>query len=90
MSHRLTADQFVVGLTLNVLVLGLAAFLDSSIDPEPTLAKVVEVPFLSDLPLLGKALFAQTWPTYLVVSRDRHRRLARVPHALGARGAGGR
>ena len=28
MSHRLTADQFVVGLTLNILVLGLAAFLD--------------------------------------------------------------
>ena len=66
MSHRLTADQFVVGLTLNVLVLGLAAVLDSSIEPETALAKVVEVPFLSDLPIVGRALFAQTWPTYLV------------------------
>src|SRR5680860_321476 len=26
MSHRLAADQFVVGLTLNILVLGLAGF----------------------------------------------------------------
>jgi simple sugar transport system permease protein len=66
MSHRLTADQFVVGLTLNVLVLGLAAFLDSSIEPETALAEVVEVPLLSDLPVIGRALFAQTWPTYLV------------------------
>jgi general nucleoside transport system permease protein len=66
MSHRLTADQFVVGLTLNVLVLGLAAFLDSNLSPHTALAKVVEIPVLSDLPLLGQALFAQTWPTYLV------------------------
>jgi simple sugar transport system permease protein len=66
MSHRLTADQFVVGLTLNVLVLGLAAFLDSNLAPETALAKVVEIPVLSDLPLIGQALFAQTWPTYLI------------------------
>ena len=29
MSHRLPADQFVVGLVLNVLVLGLVGFLTS-------------------------------------------------------------
>jgi ABC-type uncharacterized transport system permease subunit len=29
LSHQLTIDQFVVGLTLNLLVLGLALFLDS-------------------------------------------------------------
>ena len=34
MSHRLPADQFVVGLVLNVLVLGLVGFLTSSINPK--------------------------------------------------------
>ena len=33
MSHRLVANQFVVGLTLNILVLGLASFLASELDP---------------------------------------------------------
>ena len=32
LSHRLTANQFVVGLALNVLVLGLTAYLDTVID----------------------------------------------------------
>lgn len=33
LSHRLPADQFVVGLTINILVLGLVGFLDSEIEP---------------------------------------------------------
>ena len=66
MSHRLTADQFVVGLTANVLVLGLAGFLDSIIDPITSRASVIEIPLLSDFPLIGPALFGQTWPTYLL------------------------
>jgi simple sugar transport system permease protein len=66
MSHRLTADQFVVGLTANVLVLGLAGFLNATIDPVAKRASVVEIPLLSDIPLLGPALFGQTWPTYLL------------------------
>lgn len=66
MSHRLTADQFVVGLTANVLVLGLAGFLDASIDPIAKRAGVLEIPLLSDIPLVGQALFGQTWPTYLL------------------------
>jgi ABC-type uncharacterized transport system permease subunit len=66
MSHRLTADQFIVGLTLNVLVLGLASFLNSNLEPQAAMANVVKVPVLSDLPLIGRAVFAQTWPTYLI------------------------
>ena len=66
MSHRLTADQFVVGITANVLVLGLAGFLDAIIDPISSRASVIEIPLLSELPLLGPALFGQTWPTYLL------------------------
>jgi len=66
MSHRLTADQFVVGLTANVLVLGLAGFLNGIIDPAAARASVIEIPLLADIPLIGPALFGQTWPTYLL------------------------
>lgn len=66
MSHHLAADQFVVGLTLNILVLGLAGFLDREIDPNTTFAGRWEIPLLSDLPLIGQALFGQRWPFYLL------------------------
>lgn len=66
LSHRLTADQFVVGITVNILVLGLVGFLSASIDPVAGRAGVLTIPFLSDLPLIGPALFGQTWPTYLL------------------------
>jgi general nucleoside transport system permease protein len=66
MSHRLVADQFVVGLTLNILMLGLAGFLDRAIDPESTFAGRWAVPLLSDIPLVGGALFDQRWPFYLL------------------------
>lgn len=66
MSHRLAADQFVVGLTLNILVLGLAGFLDNEIEPVTDFASRLEIPLLSDLPLIGQALFGQRWPFYLL------------------------
>lgn len=66
LSHRLTANQFVVGLALNVLALGLTAFLDSSIGFDPGKAEIVEVPGLVDLPLIGDAIFGRPWPAYLV------------------------
>jgi simple sugar transport system permease protein len=66
MSHHLAADQFVVGLTLNILVLGLAGFLDREIDPATTFAGKWEVPLLSEIPLIGQALFGQRWPFYLL------------------------
>lgn len=66
MSHRLTADQFVVGLTLNILVFGLAGFLDREIDPQATFASKLEIPLLVDIPLFGEALFGEPWPFYLL------------------------
>jgi simple sugar transport system permease protein len=66
MSHHLAADQFVVGLTLNILVLGLAGFLDREIDPATTFAGKWEIPLLSEIPLIGQALFGQRWPFYLL------------------------
>jgi simple sugar transport system permease protein len=66
MSHRLPADQFVVGLVLNVLVLGLVGFLTGSIDPKSDVVRRVAVPLVSRIPLLGPALFDQPWVLYLV------------------------
>ena len=66
MSHRLPADQFVVGLVLNVLVLGLVGFLTSSIQPKSDVVRRVSVPLISRIPLLGPALFDQPWVLYFV------------------------
>ena len=66
MSHRLSADQFVVGLTLTILVFGLAGFLDNELEPETKLAGRWEIPLLSDISLIGQALFGQRWPFYLL------------------------
>jgi len=66
MSHRLTADQFVVGITANVLVLGLVGYLNGILDPAGGRAAVIAIPPLVGLPLIGPALFGQTWPTYIL------------------------
>ena len=66
MSHRLAADQFVVGLTLNILVFGLTGFLENEIAPDTTLAHKWFVPLLSEIPLVGEALFGQRWPFYIL------------------------
>lgn len=66
MSHRLSADQFVVGLVLNVLVLGVVGFLAGSNEPTAKIARRVAVPVLSDIPLVGPALFEQPWVLYFV------------------------
>ena len=66
MSHRLAADQFVVGLTLNILVLGLTGFLDRAIEPRTQIVGTWEIPLLSNIPLVGEALFGQPWPFYLL------------------------
>jgi len=66
MSHRLTANQFVVGLVLNVLVLGVVGFLTGELEPQSAVVERVRVPLLSHIPLIGPALFDQPWVLYLV------------------------
>ncbi len=66
LSHRLAANQFVVGLTLNVLAVGLTAFLNAELRPKVTKADPVAIPVLSKIPLVGAALFNQTWLLYLL------------------------
>ncbi len=66
LSHNLTVNQFVVGLTINILVAGTASYLNSSLSPASPKAHVFEVPGLVEIPVLGPALFGQPWPLYLL------------------------
>ncbi len=66
LSHRLPADQFVVGLTINILILGLVGFLDNVIEPSVDKASQATIPGLASIPVIGPALFDQPWPLYLV------------------------
>ena len=66
LSHYLNADQFGIGLTLNILMLGLVAFLEPSFDLSTRLASEWKIPLLYDIPIAGPALFGQRWPMYLV------------------------
>jgi simple sugar transport system permease protein len=63
----LAIDQFVVGLTLNLFVLGLALFLDSRWEAITSVVSPTRIPLLHRIPLVGTALFGQPWPMYLVV-----------------------
>lgn len=64
-SHRLSVNTYVVGLTLNVLALGLTSFFYTRTAPLDT--GPVTIPVLSDLPVIGPALFVLPWPAYLLV-----------------------
>ena len=66
MSHRLTADQFVVGLTLNILFLGVTSFLYAEWKPSSKVVSKLEIPILKEIPLIGDALFGQPWPFLLL------------------------
>jgi general nucleoside transport system permease protein len=66
-SHRLNANTFVVGLTLNVLLLGLTSFLLETIDMEPKQAGKIEIPLLKEIPVIGEPLFVNRWPIYLLI-----------------------
>ncbi len=66
LSHRLTVNQFVVGIAINILALGLTGYLLQTYQIYPENLQKVEVPLLHDIPLVGKALFAQSAPFYLL------------------------
>ena len=64
LSHRLNIDQFVVGIALTVLVIGLTTFLFLEIKMLPGRIHEFEIPLLAEIPVIGKALFAQRWLAY--------------------------
>jgi ABC-type uncharacterized transport system permease subunit len=65
-SHRLSANTFVVGLTLNILVLGLTSYLIADHPIGEQLMGTAPIPGLSGIPLIGKPFFNQPWPCYLL------------------------
>ena len=66
-SHRLQANTFVVGLTLNVLALGVTNYLLQKITMNPRQVGIWTIPVLSRIPVVGKPLFSERWPAYLLV-----------------------
>lgn len=67
LSYRLDANTFVVGLTLNILALGMTSFLLETIDMTPHRAGQVTVPLLHDIPIIGEPLFVNRWTIYLLL-----------------------
>jgi simple sugar transport system permease protein len=65
-SHRLHANSFVVGITLNVLALGVTNYLLNTIDLHPRQAGILTIPVLSHIPIVGKPLFSERWPAFLL------------------------
>lgn len=66
-------DQVIVGVVLNVLVIGLTSFLYSTVmtgDPDlfnkPERFERIAIPLLSDIPVLGPILFNQTIIVYIM------------------------
>ena len=66
MSHRLAANTFVVGLTLNTLVLGLTSYLIQGRTLNQELIDARSIPVLSGIPIIGEPLFKQPWPAYIL------------------------
>lgn len=66
LSHRITINQFVVGLAINLLVLGVTSFLEASLDLGSHQLGVLRIPVLTDIPVIGEALFEQRWPFFLI------------------------
>lgn len=62
---HLMANQVATGLAVAIFGVGLAAFLGKPFEANvlPSISPTV-IPWLSDLPLVGRALFAQQWLVY--------------------------
>ncbi|HJA05165.1 MAG TPA: ABC transporter permease [Candidatus Microbacterium stercoravium] len=66
-------NQIIVGVVLNVLVVGLTTFFFSTVMADntatlnsPELFRTVSIPILSEIPIIGPVLFQQTILTYLM------------------------
>jgi general nucleoside transport system permease protein len=64
--HRLTANTFVVGLTLNAFALGLTDYLSTSFGFQQHHVATVAIPGLSSIPVVGPSVFDLPWPGYIV------------------------
>jgi simple sugar transport system permease protein len=67
LSHRAQINTFVVGLVLNSLVLGLTSYLITTNQFASHQVSMLSIPGLQDIPIIGKPLFSERWPAYLLV-----------------------
>lgn len=72
-SIKYIVDQVIVGVVLNVLVVGLTSFFFSQVLSEnaavlnaPEVFDRIDIPVLSEIPILGPALFRQTIIVYIM------------------------
>ncbi|WP_235734655.1 ABC transporter permease [Nocardioides alcanivorans] len=66
LSHRMQLNTYVVGLSLNVLVLGLTSYLLTSATLTLPNVSGTRIPLLADIPVIGEPFFDQPWVVYLV------------------------
>ena len=85
-------DQVIVGVVLNVLVIGLTSFLYSQVlAPNAALLNTpprfdrIPIPVLSEIPIIGPVLFRQTIVVYLMYIAVALVYVGHVPHAWGLR-----
>jgi simple sugar transport system permease protein len=64
MSHRLRANPFVVGITLNVLALGVTSYLFDTVELHTHQAGILTIPLLARIPIVGRPLFSERWPAF--------------------------
>ena len=90
-------DQVIVGVVLNVLVVGLTNFLfrqvltpNADTLNSPDRLRAVPIPILGDIPLIGPIFFRQTAARLRALRRRRARRVRPLPHPLGPPGPRGR
>jgi simple sugar transport system permease protein len=73
MSITLKVDQVITGITLNILALGLTSFVyrfilgKSMIPPSVKALKVLKIPLLAQIPIVGPILFQQNIIVYVTV-----------------------
>jgi len=67
LAHRAEVNTFVVGLVLNVLVLGLTSYLIATSTFAPHQVAQLSVPGLRSVPVIGQPLFVERWPAYLLL-----------------------
>jgi general nucleoside transport system permease protein len=89
----LRANQVLCGLALTLMGTGLAATIGKAYSGMPARATFapVEIPYLSDIPLLGRALFTQNvlvYLIYIVLPVALHFILFRTRHGLNLRAVG--
>jgi general nucleoside transport system permease protein len=67
LSHRAEINTFVVGLVLNALVLGLTSYLIATSTFTSHQVTQASIPVLRDIPVVGRPLFVERWPIYLLL-----------------------